>query len=124
MALRCLIVDDSDGFIRAATELLEREGATVVGAAADGEVIVALARETRPDVVLIDLDLGVESGIDVARRLEAALGDGAPPMVLISTYGEPDVAELVAAAPVLGFVSKSALSRHRLDALLSASPGT
>ena len=124
MGLRCVIVDDNAAFVTAATELLEREGITVVGSAAGSAGLAGLARDLQPDVVLIDVDLGVENGFDACRRLTAELGSEAPPMILVSTYAEHDFAELIAASPALGFVSKSELSRAALYALLNGSRGT
>jgi CheY-like chemotaxis protein len=124
MALRCLIVDDNAPFLEAARNLLAREGITVVGVASTTAEALQRAGELRPDVALVDIDLGEESGLDLAHRL-AGGGAGEPlPVVLISTYAEADLSELVAASPALGFVSKSDLSRRAIDALLAASgPG-
>ena len=69
MTLRCVIVDDSPAVLRAASELLERQGIAVVGVAANCEEAVRLMERVEPDVVLVDIDLGPESGFDLARRL-------------------------------------------------------
>jgi CheY-like chemotaxis protein len=124
MSLRCLIVDDNAGFVTAATDLLEREGVDVVGATATVGLLPELAREVQPDVVLVDIDLGPDNGFDVVRRLTRELGPDAPPAILISTYAAGDFADLVAASPALGFLSKSELSKAALDALLIARQGT
>src|SRR5690242_12472360 len=107
--LRCLIVDDNPRFLDAARGLLEREGVAVVGVASTGAEAAQRVEQLRPDVVLLDIDLGVESGFDVARQLH---GDGrpAPRIILISTHAEQDYADLIAASPALGFVAKTALS--------------
>ena len=68
MSLRCLIVDDHEGFLRAARVLLESGGISVVGAVSTSEEAVELAATTRPDIVLADIMLGTESGFDLARR--------------------------------------------------------
>ena len=62
MAVRCLLVDDSQPFIEAARVLLSRQGMQVVGAASTGLEARRLAQELRPGVVLVDIDLGEESG--------------------------------------------------------------
>ena len=69
MSVRCLIVDDNPAFLRAAATLLEREGLRVVGVATAGAEALWLARELRPDVALVDITLGPESGFDLTRRL-------------------------------------------------------
>jgi CheY-like chemotaxis protein len=116
--LTCLIVDDSPEFLQAATQLLEDDGVTVVGVAATGEEALATTREIRPDVALVDIELGAESGFDVARRL-AALTDGRPPdVILISAESEAELAELVAASGARGFISKTDLSVGEIERLL------
>jgi two-component system, NarL family, nitrate/nitrite response regulator NarL len=69
MRIRCLIVDDSRAFLDAASVLLEREGLRIVGVASTGREALREAETLRPDVVLLDISLGDESGFNVARRL-------------------------------------------------------
>ena len=86
----------------AATRLLKRQGISVVA------VATSSAEDLRPDVTLVDIDLGGERGFDVVERLHR---DGsATPAILISTHAEQDFAELVAASPALGFPPKQAPS--------------
>ena len=118
--LRCVIVDDSPRFLDAARGLLEREGVTVVGVASTGSDAIQRIRELRPDVTLLDIDLGTESGFEVARRLHREAGPGPSPVILISTHDEQDFADLIAASPVLGFLSKAALSASAVRDLLEA----
>jgi CheY-like chemotaxis protein len=109
MPTRCLIVDDNEAFLAAARVLLERQGLTVAIASTGAEAL-RQARSLRPDVALVDISLGEESGLDVARRLaEDGLDDG-PAVVLISTRTEDEVADLIAGCPVAGFLPKSELS--------------
>ncbi len=126
---RCLIVDDSADFRAAARAMLERGGIEVVGVASDGAEAMLRAAELRPDLVLVDVDLGSESGFDIAERL----GDSR--VILTSTHDEQDFADLIAASPALGFLPKFALSPVAVRALLdtaeqrsrdsvSGSPGT
>jgi CheY-like chemotaxis protein len=113
--LRCVIVDDDVAFLEVARTLLERDGITVAGMARGCREAVERAEELRPDVVLIDISLGEESGFDVARRL-AHDGQNAT-LIMISTHSETDYADLIAESPVAGFVAKANLSAaaiHRL----------
>jgi CheY-like chemotaxis protein len=122
--LRCLIVDDNADFLAAARELLGRQGIKVAGVASTGSEALERLDELRLDVALIDLDLGVESGFELARRF-AERADGGPPVILISTYAELDVADMVRTSPAVGFVSKSQLSAQLIrDVLASEPPGT
>ena len=116
--LRCLIVDDNASFLEAAVRLLEREGMTVAGLASNTAEALRQSRDLRPDVVLVDINLGSESGIDLARRLAETDGDST--VILISTQSEADVAELIAATPAAGFVPKSELSAAAIRRLVSA----
>jgi CheY-like chemotaxis protein len=118
--VRCLIVDDNARFLAAARGLLEREGMAVVGLASTGAQALRLAEELRPDVTLVDIDLGGESGLDVARRLS---GPATPtPVILISTHAEEDFAALIAASPAIGFLAKTTLSAGAIQAMLDT-PG-
>ena len=74
MPLRCLIVDDSDAFLRSASVLLEQEGVTVAGVASNSAEALRQARALWPDVILIDVGLGEESGFDLARQLAGTAG--------------------------------------------------
>jgi CheY-like chemotaxis protein len=125
--LRCLIVDDSRRFLDAARGLLERQGLAVVGVASTGAEALRQVEELRPDVTLVDIDLGGESGFEVARRLDRDAGPAPPPMILISTHAEQDYADLIAASPAIGFMPKSALSAaailHLLDGRGDDEPG-
>lgn len=70
MSIRIVVVDDHPLFRIGITSLLETlDGVEVVGAAASVEEAVSVVRETLPDVVLMDLDLGDGSGIDATRAI-------------------------------------------------------
>jgi DNA-binding NarL/FixJ family response regulator len=125
VARRCLIVDDNAEFLDAARKLLQQQGISVVGVASNSADALALATHLRPEVVLVDVDLGHESGLDLARSL--AKRCEAVEVILISAYEEADLHDLVEESPAVGFVSKSVLSRQAIDDLLdcaNANPGT
>jgi two-component system, NarL family, nitrate/nitrite response regulator NarL len=110
MALRCLIVDDNSDFLETARQLLQRGGLDVVGAATTGAQAVARAAELRPDVILLDVYLGGESGFTVARELAKVGGPAGPAIILISTYAERDLVDQIDASPAVAFLSKDELS--------------
>jgi DNA-binding NarL/FixJ family response regulator len=120
MMLRCLIVDDSPRFLDAARGLLERQGVTVVGVASNSAEALQRAEELRPDVTLLDIDLGGESGLELARRLHREAGVAPSRVILISTHAEQDYADLIAASPAVGFLSKTALSAGAIRDLLDS----
>jgi CheY-like chemotaxis protein len=124
MSLRLLIVDDNVHFLDAARGLLDSDGMSVVGVATTSADGLRLAVELRPDVALVDIDLGEDSGFDLARRLMAGEFASEQQVILTSAYPEEDFAELINTSPAIAFVPKSELSpgaivelirRHRID---------
>jgi CheY-like chemotaxis protein len=113
MSLRCVIVDDNPSFLEDAATMLEREGLSIVGVASNTRDALARVEELQPDVALVDIFLGAESGFDLARRLAESV-----PVILVSTYAEGDFAELIEEAPVAGFVPKSSLSALAISQLV------
>ena len=97
--MRLLLVDDSPHFVQAARGLLERQGLTVVGVAAHGSEALRQAQALRPDVTLVDIDLGGESGFELARRLHQEAGLAPGELILIPIHDPDDFAELIAAQP-------------------------
>jgi DNA-binding NarL/FixJ family response regulator len=117
MSRRCLLVDDNALYLGEARELLQRQGMNVVGVASNRGDALAMAAAHRPDVALVDVDLGAESGLDLARAL--ALSDAPVPVILISAYAEKDLRELLDDSPAVGFLPKSVLSRSAIEGLLA-----
>jgi DNA-binding NarL/FixJ family response regulator len=118
MMLRCLIVDDSTRFLEAARGHLEREGIAVVGVASNIAQALRQAERLRPDVTLVDIDLAGESGLELARRLQQEAGPAVSKVILVSTHAEDDFADLIAASPAVGFLSKADLSAGAIRDLL------
>ena len=116
MPLRCLLVDDSDAFLETASLLLEREGLAVVGVASSIADALREARALRPDLILVDIGLGDESGFTLAQLL-ARDYQGAG-VILISAGAEADYAELIAQSPAAGFLAKSELSASGIGRIL------
>jgi DNA-binding NarL/FixJ family response regulator len=119
MPLRCLLVDDNDAFLEAARVLLEREGMQVAGMASNIAGALRQARALRPDVILVDIGLGEESGFELARLLAADGQGGRADVVLISAQAETDYTDLIAESPAAGFLPKSELSAHRISQILN-----
>jgi DNA-binding NarL/FixJ family response regulator len=129
--VRVLLADDQE-LVRIGLRLvLEAHGGVeVVAEAADGAEAVRLARELRPDVVLMDVRMPVLDGIAAVRELAAADLDPAPRVVMLTTYDLDEYVFAALRAGAAGFLLKDA-SRERLveairvvhagDALLSPS---
>ena len=116
MQLTCVIVDDDENFLDVARASLERGGLIVAGVAGSRAAAVQRVGVLRPDIVLVDIRLGAESGFDVARELAA--GGHPARLIMISSYAEADYADLIAEAPVAGFLSKTELSAVAIRRML------
>jgi DNA-binding NarL/FixJ family response regulator len=124
MPLRCLIVDDNASFREEMRGLLAEQGLDVVGGAESGAEAFRQIAELGPDVALIDIDLGEESGLEVARRLRERPGQLAVPhVILISTHGEAEYADLIEASSAIGFLAKIDVSAATIRQMLAAIDG-
>lgn len=121
MSIRCLLVDDNDAFLEAASVLLRREGLEIAGVASTSAEALRQARALRPDVILVDIGLGNESGFDLARRLTGDRQGNRAEVILISASAESDYADLIAESPAAGFLPKSQLSARAIGRILAAS---
>jgi hydroxymethylbilane synthase len=118
VSIRCLIVDDSDAFLKAASILLQGEGLTVAGVASNIAEALRQARALRPDVILVDIGLGDESGFDLARLLAEDEQGGSAEVILISARAETDYEELISESPAAGFLVKPELSAQAISRIL------
>jgi CheY-like chemotaxis protein len=123
VAVRCLIVDDDPGFLGAARALLEQEGVHVVGVATSSREALRTAAELRPHVTLVDVDLGAESGFELARRLVDDPATDSGSVILISAHDEDDFADLIDASPAVGFLGKPVLSAAAIERLIRRAGG-
>lgn len=114
--LRCVIVDDNATFAATAAKVVGREGITVVGVASTSAEAMSCVAELKPDVTIVDVYLGGESGFDLAEQL--AGGSITSPVILTSTHSEQEFADMIAASAALGFVPKAALSPDAIRNLL------
>ncbi len=87
-SIRVLVVEDHLAVAQMAQDVLgSQEGIDVVGIAPDGATALRLTRETRPDVVLLDLMLPDLDGAEVARRIH----ETSPDTAIVVWTGHPDV---------------------------------
>jgi CheY-like chemotaxis protein len=116
MATSLLLVDDHEDFRRTARRMLEAAGFEVVAEAADGHEALELAAALHPDVVLLDVQLPLLDGIEVADRLHAWRDH--PSVVLISSRDAVVYGARLERSPARGFLTKGELSGASLTALL------
>jgi DNA-binding NarL/FixJ family response regulator len=116
MAVRVLLVDDHAPFRALARMLLVADGFDVVGEAGDGAQALVAARDLRPDVVLLDVQLPGEDGFAVAGMLAAH--PLAPAVVLVSSRSQGDYGCRVTASTARGFIAKAELSGAALRLVL------
>lgn len=114
VAPRCLIVDDNAEFLSAATDVLQRGGIVVAGVASNAAEALEKAAALRPDVSVVDIDLGEDSGFDLARQLRGI------PVILTSAYSEADFADLIGESPAIAFLPKSKLSARAVREALAS----
>jgi CheY-like chemotaxis protein len=109
--MRCLIVDDSADFRDAASAMLERAGISVVGKASNSAEALRYYEDLHPDVALVDIDLGGEDGFALAEQLDRLSATSTSlAVILVSTYAESDLEEMIIASPAVGFLQKFSLS--------------
>lgn len=90
--------------------MLVRGGISVVGTASNSAEALRCCEDLRPDVALVDIDLGGEDGFALAEQLDRAGTASALAVILVSTYAESDLA--------LGFLQKFSLSPDAIRDLL------
>jgi DNA-binding NarL/FixJ family response regulator len=114
-AMRCLIVDDSTEFLTSALLLLESQGMEIVACASSRAEALQFARALRPDVFLVDVELGEEDGVALTHELAELLPSAN--IVLISAYEVEDLDDLISGSGAAGFLPKSALGAAAIEAL-------
>jgi len=105
-ALRVLVAEDETLIRLDLRGLLEAAGFEVCAEALDGEEAVQLARETEPDVALLDVKMPRLDGIEAARRI---LDERPIPIVMVTAYGERELVSRAVEAGVFGYLGGQAI---------------
>lgn len=116
-----LLVDDNPTFLGIACRFLEDQAPArirVLGTAASGEEAIVLVQQWRPQVVVLDLNLPGQSGLDVLEALRRTHPD--TNVVVLTMFEGASYRTAALAAGAHGFVTKAALNTELIPAILSA----
>ena len=116
MALRCVLVDDSEEFLASAARLLESQGIEIVGVATSSDEALELVRRVKPDLALVDVELADEDGVTLSQELDTQAPGTR--VVLISAYEQDELRELASGSRAAGFLPKSELGAAAIATLL------
>jgi AmiR/NasT family two-component response regulator len=100
---RVLLAEDEALIRLDLKEMLEEEGFAVVGEAGDGEAAVRLARELRPDLVILDVKMPVLDGISAAEQIVTAR---IAPVVILTAFSQRDLVERAREAGAMAYLVK------------------
>ena len=117
MSAKVLIAEDETIIRLDLRGMLEAVGFEVCAEARDGEEAVRLAREAQPDIALLDVKMPRLDGIEAARRI---LDERPIPIVMVTAYGERDVASRAVEAGVFGYLVKPFRETDLLPAIETA----
>lgn len=124
MPVRVLIVDDQEPFRMAARMVVEAtEEFEVVGEAETGEASVEMARDLKPDLVLMDVNLPGINGLDATRQILSEQRDSTV-VLLLSTYEEEEYAPRAVECGAAAYIPKAVFGPDRLEAAWAAARGS
>ena len=115
--MRILIAEDETIIRMDLRALLEAAGFDICAEARDGEEAVELARETKPDVALLDVKMPRLDGIEAARKI---LDERPIPIVMVTAYGQDELVSRAVEAGVFGYLVKPFREQDLLPAIRTA----
>ncbi len=122
MPLRVLLAEDHAVVREGTRQMLERDqDIVVVGEAADGVEVVALAASRSPDVILLDLSMPRMNGIEATRRIRAA--QPATQVLILSAYDDEDYVVAAIEAGAAGYLLKTAHASEVIAAIRTVAGG-
>jgi AmiR/NasT family two-component response regulator len=115
--VRILVAEDETIIRLDLVEMLERAGLDVCAEARDGEEAIALARERKPDLAIMDVKMPNLDGIEAARRI---LDERPIPIVMLTAYGQDELVSRAIEAGVFGYLVKPFREQDLLPAIQTA----
>jgi DNA-binding NarL/FixJ family response regulator len=121
---RVLVVDDQELLRNSFRILIDAQpDLSVVGEAADGAQAVAMAAETGPDVVVMDIRMPVMDGLEATRLITASAPDSGPRVLILTTFDLDEYAFAALKAGAAGFLLKDARPEQLIEAIRAVSSG-
>ena len=112
--LRIVIADDEAIIRMDLKEILQAAGHEVVGETANGRRAVAIVRDTRPDLVILDVKMPDMDGVEAARRIAA---DHLAPVLLLTAFDDAELIRRATEAGVLAYLVKPVAEKHLFPAM-------
>jgi DNA-binding NarL/FixJ family response regulator len=123
VTLRVVIADDQEMVRSGFRMILEAQGVSVVGEAADGRAAVELARRLRPDVCLLDIRMPIMDGLEATRLLAGPDVADPIPVVVVTTFDMDEYVRTAILNGASGFLLKDAGPALLLEAVRAAAAG-
>ena len=102
--VRRILIAEDEAIIRLdLKEMLEEEGLEVVGEASDGDAVLRLARESAPDLVIMDIKM---PGMDGLTAAEKVVEEGLGAVLILTAFSQKDLVQRAADAGAMGYLVK------------------
>lgn len=121
MGIRLLVADDHEVVRAGLIGLLNDTEIEVIGQATDGEKAVEMAKELKPDVVLLDIRMADSDGLTALSRIKTE--QPSVPVLLLSSYDNPTYVARAVALGAQGYLLKGCTREDLLTALRAAAAG-
>ncbi|WP_455660604.1 response regulator [Pradoshia sp.] len=120
--IRVMIAEDQRMLRGALSSLLElEEDIEIIAQASNGEEAFMLIQDLRPDVCLMDIEMPIKSGIEVAEEL-SRIGSACK-LIILTTFARPGYFERAVKADVAGYLLKDGSSDELADSIRNAMKG-
>jgi two-component system, NarL family, response regulator DegU len=119
--VQTMLVDDHTVLREGLRRSLEANGVSVVAEVSDGNQVLAAARQSQPNVVLMDLSLPGQDGIAATRQLKQYLPD--VPVIILTMFADEDTVRAAYAAGAAGFLVKDCSTAEMVSTVTSVARG-